>query len=94
MIKSELTKKIVNKLEGFNQKDIDAVLIAMGEVVIEAMESEDKVALPGLGVFSVKDVPERRGTIHLGDRKGEEYVTPAHKEPKFKAVKAFKDCLL
>lgn len=94
MTKAELIKGIGTKVEGTTLKDIDAILKALAEVVEDVVKADDKVVLPGLGTFSVKEVPERRGTIMMGDRKGEEYIVPAHKEPKFKLTKAFKDVLL
>ena len=94
MTKAELIKGIGTKVEGTTQKDIDAILKALAEVVENVVKANDKVVLPGLGTFSVKEVPERRGTIMMGDRKGEEYIVPPHKEPKFKLTKTFKDVLL
>jgi len=94
MTKSELIKSIGNKVENVNQKDIGAVLDALTSVVEDVIKADDKVAIPGLGTFSVKDVPERRGKILLGDRAGEEYVVAAHKEPKFKMSKNFKGILV
>ena len=94
MTKAELIKSIGNKVEGLNQKQIDEVLTALGEVVVDVVKADDKVTIPNIGTVSVKDVPERRGKIMMGDRKGEEYVVEAHKEPKIKLAKGFKGCLL
>lgn len=94
MTKAELIKSIGNKVEGLNQKQIDEVLTALGEVVVDVVKADDKVVIPNIGTVSVKDVPERRGKIMMGNRKGEEYVVSAHKEPKIKLAKGFKGCLL
>ena len=94
MTKAELIKSIGNKVEGVNQKQIDEVLTALGEVVVDVVKSDDKVTIPNIGTVSVKDVPERRGKIMMGDRKGEEYVVEAHREPKIKLAKNFKEVLL
>ena len=94
MTKAELIKSIGNKVEGVNQKQIDEVLVALGEVIVDVVKADDKVTIPNIGTVSVKDVPERRGKIMMGDRKGEEYVVEAHKEPKIKLAKGFKSCLL
>lgn len=94
MTKAELIKSIGNKVEGVNQKQINEVLTALSEVVVDVVNADDKVTIPNIGTVSVKDVPERRGKIMMGDRKGEEYVVEAHKEPKMKLVKSFKECLL
>ena len=94
MTKAELIKSIGNKVEGVNQKQIDEVLSALSETIVEVVKADDKVTIPNIGTVSVKDVPERRGTIMIGERKGEEYVVEAHREPKMKLTKGFKDCLL
>lgn len=94
MTKAELIKSIGNKVEGLNQKQIDEVLTALGEVVVDVVKADDKVVIPNIGTVSVKDVPERRGKIMMGNRKGEEYVVEAHREPKIKLAKSFKGCLL
>lgn len=94
MTKAELIKSIGNKVEGVNQKQIDEVLTALSEVVVDVVKADDKVVIPNIGTVSVKDVPERRGKIMMGNRKGEEYVVEAHREPKIKLAKGFKGCLL
>ena len=94
MTKAELIKSIGNKVDGVNQKQIDEVLVALGEVIVDVVKADDKVVIPNIGTVSVKDVPERRGKIMMGNRKGEEYVVEAHREPKIKLAKGFKGCLL
>lgn len=94
MTKAELVKSIGNKVDGVNQKQIDEVLVALSEIVVDVVKANDKVAIPNIGTVSVKDVPERRGKIMMGDRKGEEYVVEAHREPKIKLAKSFKEVLL
>lgn len=94
MTKAELIKNIGNKVEGVNQKQIDEVLVALGEVIVDVVKADDKVTIPNIGTVSVKDVPERRGKIMMGERKGEEYVVEAHREPKIKLAKNFKEVLL
>lgn len=83
----------MSKKTGFTKKDTGAVLDALLETVIETVVAGEEVTLPGLGKFVVVDVPERTGVIQLGDRKGESYVTPAHRAPKFKISSAFKNAL-
>ena len=94
MTKAELIKAIGNKVEGVNQKQIDEVLVALGEVIVDVVKADDKVTIPNIGTVSVKDIPERRGKIMMGERKGEEYVVEAHREPKIKLAKSFKEVLL
>ena len=93
MTKSELIKTIGTKVEDVNQKEIGAVLDALAEGVADVVKADDDVTIPGIGKVSVKVVPERRGKIMMGDRKGEEYVVPQHKEPKIKLTKSFKNVL-
>ena len=93
MTKSELLKEISNKAT-VSQKEVSAVLDALSEVVIDVVKADDDVIIPGIGKVSVKVVPERRGKIMMGDRKGEEYVVPEHREPKIKLAKSFKEVLL
>lgn len=92
MTKVDLLKEITNSVAELSQKDVDAVLVAYATVVTESLteNKNETIPLPGLGTFKVKDVNERRGTIMMGDRKGEEYVTPAHQEPTFKLSKSIK----
>ena len=94
MTKAELIKNIGNKVDGVSQKDIVSVLDALSEVVVDVVKADDDVTIPGIGKVSVKTVPERRGKIMLGERKGEEYVVPEHREPKIKLTKNFKEVLL
>lgn len=92
MTKNEVLKAVSNKVEGASQKDIAIILDAFADVIIETLTADhaESVAVGKLGKFKVKEVPERRGTIMMGDRKGEEYVTPAHAEITFKMSKTAK----
>ena len=92
MVKNELLKAISTKIEGISQKDIGAVLAAYEEVVIETLTSNEneKISLGKLGSFKVKSVPERVGTIMMGERKGEQYCVPEHSEITFKMSKTAK----
>ena len=93
MTKSELLKEISNKA-AISQKEVISVLDALSEVVVDVVKADDDVTIPGIGKVSVKTVPERRGKIMMGERKGEEYVVPEHREPKIKLTKNFKEVLL
>ena len=94
MTKANLIKSIGTKIENVSQKDISAVLDALSETVVDVVKADDDVTIPGIGKVSVKTVPERRGKIMLGNRAGEEYVVPQHREPKIKLAKSFKEVLL
>ena len=92
MTKTILLKNIAGKLEGCSQKDVSAVLDAFEEVITDTLKADATESVPvgKLGKFKVKDVPKRTGKIMLGDRKGEEYITPAHQEITFKMNKSAK----
>ena len=92
MTKNEVLKAVANKVEGASQKDIAVILDAFADVITETLTTNhaESVAVGKLGKFKVKTVPERRGKIMMGDRKGEEYVTPQHDEITFKMSKTAK----
>lgn len=91
MNKNEVVAAIVEKVETLKAKDVETVLAAYADVVIEKLENNnaEKVVLPGLGSFKVKDVPERKGVSALGNKK--EWSKPAHKEICFKITKSVKE---
>ncbi|GFI32799.1 hypothetical protein IMSAGC013_04205 [Lachnospiraceae bacterium] len=91
MNKVELVKKITEvSTEEVNQKQASAVLTALEAVVRDTIVAGDEVTVPGICKVKSKVVKERTGTIMMGDRKGETYVTPEHKEGSVKIVKSLK----
>lgn len=91
MNKVELVKRITEvSTEKVNQKQVSAVLAALESVVKDAVLADDEVTIPGVCKVKSKVVPERTGKIMMGDRKGETYKTPEHKEGSIKIVKSLK----
>jgi nucleoid DNA-binding protein len=92
MTKTELVREIAKNVEGATQKDVAVIVDALAEVVRATLteDHEEKVTIPGLGYFKVKEVPERTGVIRMGERAGEEYVVEAHSEITFKMSKTGK----
>lgn len=92
MNKTDLIKTVSAQIEGATQKDVAVILDAFADVITETLTANhaESVAVGKLGKFKVKTVPERRGKIMMGDRKGEEYVTPQHDEICFKMSKTAK----
>lgn len=91
MNKVEFVKRIVEtSSEEVNQKQVSAVLVALETVVRDIVITGDEVTVPGICKVKSKVVPERTGKIMMGDRKGETYVTPEHKEGSVKIVKSLK----
>lgn len=86
-----MIKAITAKVENESQKNVEAVLTAFAEVVIETLmnDKNEKIPLPKLGTFSIKDVSERKGISALGEHKA--WVKPAHSEIKFKINKNLKN---
>ena len=92
MNKSELITAMADKM-GSNKKDVEKALSAFIEVVTDALVAKDNVNIIGFGKFATAEVKEKTGIIQLGDRKGEEYTTPAHTKPTFKYGKTVKELL-
>ena len=92
MIKTELINATAERIEGAKKGDIALILDTYAEVITDTLKADTTESVPvgKLGKFKVKTVPERRGKIMMGDRKGEEYVTPQHDEICFKMSKSAK----
>ena len=92
MTKNEMIAAIAENT-GLTKKDVGAVIDTLTGVVTDALVAGDKVTLPGLCSFETVEVAEKTGKIMLGARKGETYVTPAHKAPKIRALTALKNAV-
>ena len=92
MIKTELINAIAERIEGAKKGDIALILDTYAEVITDTLKADTTESVPvgKRGKFKVKTVPERRAKIMMGDRKGEEYVTPQHDEICFKMSKSAK----
>lgn len=92
MTKTDLITAIANRVDGAKKGDIAIIIDTYAEVITDTLKADATESVPvgKLGKFKVKTVPERRGKIMMGDRKGEEYVTPQHDEITFKMSKSAK----
>lgn len=91
MNKIDLVKRVAEvSTEEVSQKQVGAILVALESVVRDVVISDDEVTIPGICKVKSKVVPERTGKIMMGDRKGETYVTPEHKEGSVKIVSSLK----
>ena len=92
MVKNELINAIAERVDGAKKGDIAVIIDTYAEVITDTLKGDATESVPvgKLGKFKVKTVPERRGKIMMGDRKGEEYVTPQHDEITFKMSKTAK----
>lgn len=90
MVKNDVLRNVAGKLEGCSQKDVEAVLSAYAEVVIETLTNDktEKVPLIGIGNFTAKHVNEKSGVAALAG--GKAWTVPAHDEIKFTISKSVK----
>ncbi len=84
MIKSELIATLANENPHLTQKDIERVVGAILERMIEALEGGGRVELRGFGAFSVRPRDARAGR---NPRTGEPVEVRAKNVPFFKAGK-------
>ena len=79
-------------IELYNIRQV--LVISTGDMIENSYMRETQAHncefLQSMQIHKAKTVPERRGKIMMGDRKGEEYVTPQHDEICFKMSKSAK----
>lgn len=89
MNKTELIAAVAEKV-GMSKKDVDAVVNAVIDTIVEEVAKEEKVQIVGFGTFEVRRRSERQGR---DPRTNSPITIPASKVPAFKAGKAFKDAM-
>jgi DNA-binding protein HU-beta len=89
MKKNELISAIAEKS---NVKKIEAerMLDALVAVVGEELNKGEKLTVPSLGTFQIKERKEKEGR---NPRTGEKMIIPAAKVPMFKVAKNLKDTI-
>ncbi len=89
MKKNELISAIAEKS---NVKKIEAerMLDALVTVVGEELNKGEKLTVPSLGTFQIKERKEKEGR---NPRTGEKMIIPAAKVPMFKVAKNLKDTI-
>jgi len=83
MTKAELVAKIASQA-GVTKASAERCVNAFVAELTEALEKGERVALPGLGVFNVKERKARKGR---NPRTGEVVQIPAKKVVKFSPAK-------
>ncbi len=86
MNKGELIDAVAAKAE-VSKKDVDAIVTAMVEAIVEAVASGEKVALVGFGSFEPRERKAREGR---NPQTGKTLKIPATTVPAFSAGKGFK----
>ncbi len=89
MSKTDLVNVVAAKTE-VKKKDVELVVNAALDAIIEALKAGDKVQLMGFGTFEVKATAEREGR---NPKTGETIKIAAGKKPAFSASKAMKDAI-
>ncbi len=83
MTKAELVSKVAAQA-GVTKASAERCITAFVTALTEALEKGERVALPGLGVFNVK---ERKARTGRNPRTGETVQIPAKKVVKFSPAK-------
>lgn len=92
MTKTELVKEIAVKT-GKTQKVTKEFLEAAVEVAKEELINGGDITIPGFLGLKVVETPRREGTIMIGERKGEKYVTEAGHKVKLAVAKSLKEAV-
>ncbi|MDB9496013.1 HU family DNA-binding protein [Spirulina major CS-329] len=87
MNKGELVDQVHEKTS-VTKKDVDRVISATVEAIMEAVSNGEKVTLVGFGSFEPRDRKEREGR---NPKTGDPMKIPATKVPAFSAGKLFKE---
>jgi len=89
MNKAELITAMAAKAD-LTKDQITAALAALLSTITETLTAGDKVAIPSLGIFEIKERAARTGH---NPRTGEKVEIAAKKVPAFKAAKALKEAV-
>ena len=90
MIRSELVQKLAEENPHLYQRDVERIVAAIFDEIIEAMARGDRVELRGFGAFSVK---KRDARVGRKPRTGETVSVEEKHVPFFKAGKLLRDRL-
>ena len=89
MTKAELIARAAEKA-GVSKKQADRCLKAFIEVITDALQKGEKIAIPGFGIFQVKERAARKGR---NPRTGEIITIPARKVVHFKPAKQLRELI-
>lgn len=90
MIKSELVQRIADANPHLYQRDVENIVNAILDEIVQAMARGDRVELRGFGAFSVKNRPSRVGR---NPRTGEKVEVTEKFVPFFKTGKEMRERL-
>ena len=89
MNKTELIAAMAAR-SGLTKKEVGAALALLIDGITEALKAGERVAIPNLGTFQVRERAAREGK---NPRTSETVKIPAKKVPAFKAGKALKEAV-
>ena len=89
MNKTELVAAVAEKA-GMTKKDVERVINATLDTMIQSLSKGEKVQISGFGIFEVKD---RESRVGRNPRTKETIQIPATRLPVFKASKVLKDTI-
>ncbi|MGB9767269.1 MAG: HU family DNA-binding protein [Sulfurihydrogenibium sp.] len=89
MNKSQLVSAVAEKA-GIKKVVAEKAVNAAIEAVAEAIAKGERVAIPGLGVFNIRERKARKGR---NPKTGKEITIPARKVVSFTAAKSLKEAL-
>ena len=89
LTKNQFVKKLAKKT-GTSVAVSKEIVNSFLETIQEAVYEDGGVSFLGLFKIAPEDVPERKGTIQIGEKKGQKYTIPAHKEVKATVSKGFR----
>ena len=89
MNKNELITAMATK-SGLTKKEAGTALASLIDGIIESLKASERVTIPSLGTFEVRERAAREGK---NPRTGETVKIPAKKLPAFKAAKALKEAV-
>jgi len=89
MTKAELIAQVASQAN-LTKAETEKALGALVQTIITVLQAEGRVPLPGFGIFSVSERPERTGR---NPQTGESLTIAASKAVKFKPGKALKEAV-
>ncbi len=84
MIKSELVQRIADRNPHLYQRDVENIVNAILDEIIQALANGDRVELRGFGAFATK---QRDGRVGRNPRTGEAVPVERKSVPAFKTGK-------
>ena len=90
MIRSELIQKVAEENPHLYQRDVEKIVNAIFDEIVDALANGDRVELRGFGAFTVK---QRDARVGRNPRTGESVQVDEKHVPFFKAGKLLRDRL-